>query len=155
MLDLSYAIGMTVAILLLTAAAITLVIAIRKVRGTSPNDPGMTRMNAGLAIFAAIFVAVPTLVITPIATWPTFGMQYHTWRPVSGTVASVHARLRADGKATTQSYAIRFTGDPTIYRCDDTRCALTKPGTRLRLQCKRDWQYASTPGWDCRYDQAN
>lgn len=81
-----------------------------------------------------------------------YDMQYHRYKHVEGTVSSIEARMLADGKATTQQYAVRFDGG-SIYRCDDSRCALVRPGDTLSLWCIREWQYASTSGWRCRFDK--
>jgi hypothetical protein len=48
-------------------------------------------------------------------------------------------------------YAVRMTGSDQIYRCDDSRCSLLKPGDELSLWCIREWQQASTPGYDCNF----
>jgi hypothetical protein len=82
-----------------------------------------------------------------------YDMQYHRYKHVEGTVSSIEARMLADGDGTTQNYAVRFETDDT-YRCDDSRCSLVKPGDQLSLWCIREWQYASTSGWGCRFDKS-
>jgi hypothetical protein len=86
------------------------------------------------------------------ATWPSFDMQYHSYRPVEGTVATVESRLLG-GDGSTEMYVVKFVDDATAYRCDDTRCALLHPGSQVRLRCIREWQYAGVSGWRCNYDQ--
>jgi hypothetical protein len=86
-----------------------------------------------------------------------FNMSYHSYRPVYGTVADVNSRFLASGSgnnsSTSQKYAIRLTGSKQIYGCEDTRCSLLKKGDTVMLNCERQWQYASVPGYDCRYNQ--
>ena len=83
-----------------------------------------------------------------------FDMAYHSYRPVSGTVASVGSRLVDTGSNSTETkYVVTFKGSSQAYACLDTRCALVKPGDHLQLMCIRTWQYASVPGYDCNYDQ--
>lgn len=92
-----------------------------------------------------------TVAAAAIAFYP-YDMQYHRYKPVTGTVEESTARMLASGDGgSTQQFAVRFVGSPQVYRCDDTRCALVKPGDRLSLNCIRDYEYASTSGWRCRF----
>jgi hypothetical protein len=105
------------------------------------------RVVQGIAILAILVTAG----IWIGTTWPSFDLQYHSWRPVSGTVAEIGTRLLGSDKSTDQVYAVRLVEDATVYRCDDTRCSLVHAGDRIQLRCIREWQYASTSGWRCRY----
>lgn len=86
-----------------------------------------------------------------------FSMEYHSYKPISGTVEDVNTRLLTEGsgdsRSVSQKYAIRLEGSDQIYGCQDTRCSLAKKGDKLKLYCERQWQYASVPGYDCRYGQ--
>ncbi len=96
-----------------------------------------------LALLAVVVVAG-----FAIGLWP-YKWEYHSYQQVAGNVADISARFRVDGQATSQSFAIRFQGRSQIYRCDDTRCALIKPGDRLVLRCIREYQWASVSGYGC------
>lgn len=94
-----------------------------------------------------------TLGISAWGFYP-YDMQYHRYKHVEGTVDVAEARMLADGDGgTTQNFAVRFKETGETYRCDDTRCSLLKPGDYLSLWCIREWQYASTSGWNCRFDK--
>lgn len=166
MISIGYVIGMCVAVLLLAAGAVTFVIACRKQAAARQRivadrqaghrpDFEDTDARFWLRVLAGVAVAaiLATVGVTLGATWPTFDMQYHRYREVSGTILSVSSRLRDTGDGTTQSYAVRFVEHPGTYRCDDTRCAAldSDRGNRLTLWCIREWQYAGTPGWACQY----
>lgn len=89
-----------------------------------------------------------------ILAWNSFpfNMSYHYYRPVSGTVSSINSRQISSGHASETKYVITFKGSNLPYGCTDTRCAAVKVGDKLQLKCKRVWQYASVPGYDCNYD---
>ncbi len=100
----------------------------------------------GFGIVIAVFTAGG-------AAWGFFpyDMQYHQFTRVEGRVESVQPRFLGGNGTTTQQFAIRLAGGGT-YRCDDSRCALVKADDTIRLWCIREWQYAATPGWVCRFD---
>jgi hypothetical protein len=103
-------------------------------------------------------LGVPTIVLTLAiggwGMWPPFDMEYHRYKHVAGTVDSIDPRMLSDGQGgTSQLYPIRLREDGQTYRCDDSRCALVKPGDRIELWCIRQWQYASTHGWVCNFDK--
>jgi nitrogen fixation-related uncharacterized protein len=101
----------------------------------------------------SIVGGIVSLVLVVIATgwfmWP-WKAEYHQWRDTSGTVVAVDSRLLSDGHGTTQRFVVTLDGDRQ-RACDDTRCAQVKPGDDLTLKCKRAWQWAATPGWDCNF----
>lgn len=88
--------------------------------------------------------------LVAVGMWP-YKADYHRWTAHSGTVSDVNRRMIADGNSTSQKYVVRFTGSRQEYGCQDTRCALIRPGDRIDLACKRAWQYAGTDGWDCNF----
>lgn len=98
--------------------------------------------------FATIAVALVLTGITYGFMYPLLDSEYHTYRPVGGMISDIQSRAMADGKGSTDYYAVQFGNDQT-YRCDDTRCALLKPGDVLFLSCIREWQYNGTDGYDC------
>lgn len=106
----------------------------------------------GFIFWPSLIILVCTIAATAWGMYP-YDMQYHRYRHVTGTVDKVEARMLADGDATTQQYAVRYRETSETYRCDDSRCSLLKPGDHLELWCIREWQYASTSGWGCRFDR--
>lgn len=104
-----------------------------------------------LWVLGGIAAFLAQILISIVFNFP-FDMNYHSFHPISGTVAEANSRLLpADDKSMQQKYAIRFEGNDQIYGCTDTRCSLAKKGDKLTLACERQWQYASVPGYDCRY----
>lgn len=99
-----------------------------------------------------VLVILLTAGISAAGFYP-YDMQYHRYKHVEGTVDVAEARMLADGDGTSQTFAVRFKESGETYRCDDTRCSLLKPGDHLSLWCIRQWEYASTSGWACRFDK--
>ncbi len=146
MISVAYVIGMIVAVLLLAACVLTVRYGLRMRR--KDGDWEM----AWLPVYGAGFVGVLILVATIGLTWPPFDMEYHRYKPVSGTIDQIQPRMLADGSGgTSQMFAVRFAEDGTTYRCDDSRCSLLYTGDRLWLRCIREWQYAAEHGWKCNY----
>lgn len=114
-----------------------------------PNKKDRLFVGAALIVLGAITVGGTA----GLAAWGFFpyDMQYHQFTRVDGRVESVQMRFLGANGATTQNFAIRLAGGGT-YRCDDSRCALVKAGDTVQMWCIREWQYASTPGWACRFD---
>lgn len=83
--------------------------------------------------------------------WP-LQSQYHKWIPHSGVVAEANSRLVPSGdKSMEQKIVVRFAGDDQEYGCLDTRCALAKKGDHLDLSCIREWEWAATDGYNCKF----
>lgn len=102
--------------------------------------------------FGAVVALVATVIFTGWSMWPWVG-EYHRWHTTSGTVTAISSRLIGSdtkGGGTTQRFVVTLAGVGQ-RSCDDTRCAEVKAGDRLTLSCKRAWQYAGTPGYDCNY----
>jgi hypothetical protein len=105
------------------------------------------------------FWALVVLVVGGAWTFWPFSMEYHQYTHVQGTVAAdVDARLLGTGVGNTrnvsQVYAVPIE-HAGIFRCDDTRCGLLHKGDQIALWCMRQYQWASTPGWVCRYDRSS
>ncbi len=102
-------------------------------------------------MFPVIGIAVVWALVTAGLCWP-WEMQYHQWQKTSGVVYQSVGRLISGGDSSgpTEQFVVRFR-DGRVRRCDDSRCAGLTPGLTLSLWCMRDWQWASTPGWKCRY----
>lgn len=101
--------------------------------------------------WAGVVLVVATVGVSAWAFFP-YRMEYHQFRHVQGTVQDVQSRFLGDGKSTSQNFAVRLNEDGQTYRCDDSRCSLVKPGDHISLWCIREWQYASTSGYQCRFD---
>jgi hypothetical protein len=99
-----------------------------------------------------VYALAGALVIVMVLSWFPYEKEYFYWSPTGGEVTSIESRLMADGEGMTENFVVTFAGEDQQYRCDDTRCALVKPGDTLMLNCKRDWQWASTHGYECRFD---
>lgn len=71
--------------------------------------------------------------------------------PVTGQVDRIEKRLVSGGDSMEEKYVVLFEGNRQEYRVDDTRAALVKSGDELTVACKRQWQWASTHGYECRW----
>lgn len=116
----------------------------------APYADEETERKWAIRIVSAVMVSV---VLSFAAAWWPFDMTYHRWTEKSGTVETSERRLLGEGKTMSEMFVVKFKDDPTLYRCDDTRCAALKPGKELRLLCKPVWDYAAVDGWECRYGQ--
>lgn len=106
---------------------------------------GMT-YGALMTLAAGIALAVMAPIIAALY-WP-YKAEYHQWKPVEGKVTQIGSRLIGGG-STSQRYVLAIDGQP--YGVDDTRASLVKVGDAVKLSCIREWQYASNPGWACRW----
>jgi hypothetical protein len=112
-------------------------------RWGSDDDVSTPLTITAVAVFAGV-TAVAAGCFFP------YKAEYHQWRQTTGQVATVSSRFIGDGKSTTQRFVVAFT-DGRQRACDDTRCSLIRRGDTLTLWCKRAWQWAATPGYDCNY----
>lgn len=150
MLTLGTYVGIPVTVLVLVALALGLRWLLRWEPGPAEDD-----VMRYVAIGAAVTAIVATGGIFTGSWWP-FDMDYHRWHERSGSVDVAERRLLGGGDSgMSEVFVIRFVGDSTLYRCDDTRCALAKPGKEVRLLCKPVWEYAAVDGWECRYGQSS
>lgn len=151
MISIGWLIGTIISAILILASAIVGLLSWMTPRETvgrnNYSEPDNDLLWATRIISTVVLLA--TVGVYFGTTWPTFDMQYHTYKPVSGTVTAIGTRLLGSDKSTNQEFVVTINGQD--YRCDDTRCALTKVGDTLSLRCIRDWQYAGTSGWDCNY----
>lgn len=78
--------------------------------------------------------------------------EYHQWRPISGTVATVDSRLVPAGdKSMEDKFVVTFEDNPQQYGVLDTRAATLRPGDGLVITCVRRWQWSGTHGYDCNF----
>jgi len=118
----------------------------------SNRDTGNYSEEFAAKILAAVLGVL--IVLTLVATW--WGMypwrwEYHEWRPVSGTVASVDSRLNRTDSGTEEKFVVTFEGNRQQYGVLDTRAATLRPGDRLSITCVRRWQWSGTHGFDCAF----
>jgi hypothetical protein len=109
-----------------------------------------------LAYVAAVVVVI--FALSPAGFYP-YSRDFHRWEPKTGVVRDTATRVftedSGDSKTINQRIVVRFTdrnrfgGD--LFGCDDTRCAIIKPGERITLMCRHEWQWAADPGWVCRW----
>lgn len=102
----------------------------------------------GIGIGAVAF-GLAWAIGTAAVLWP-WDMQYHQWRMTEGKIATANSRILSGDNGPDEQYVIKFL-DGRQRRCDDSRCASLKPGDYVRLWCIREWQWASEPGWGCRW----
>lgn len=145
-LGLEILIGLPIAIVIVAGFVIGTVIVLVK-RSRDSYDSVGYNMFAGMLALVAVMVSG----FTAVLLYP-YSSDYHVWRHHGGEVASVSARLLSDGSGgMNQRFVVHLVGDDGELSCDDTRCALVKPGDWLDLSCKRAWQYSGMDGYDCNY----
>ena len=105
------------------------------------SDAGMLRLGV---VVATLVIAVGLLV----GMYP-YSSEYHQWRDVSGTAESIDKRLVSAGEGMSERFVITIDGQP--FGVDDTRAAAANEGDTVNLRCKKEWQYAASDGWGCRW----
>lgn len=95
-------------------------------------------------------ISVLILVSTLSGFYP-YKTEYHKFIAHYGPVAQIADRQIASGNGMETKYVVTFENDNQQYGCSDTRCALVKPGDVLSLSCIKDWEWAATDGYNCRF----
>lgn len=94
------------------------------------------------------------LVIAGVILFP-FNSAYLQYRSVDGTVATVDSRLvqtgSGDSRSINERYVVVFEGSDQQFGIDDTRAAAIEPGENITIACIKEWQYAATDGYVCRW----
>lgn len=111
----------------------------------------LDRAPARLVKWSCVATAVIIMGVTasPAGMWP-YDKEYHAWWTVHGTVTSVDKRLISDSdNGISERYVLGVAGQP--FGVDDTRAATARVGDTVTLSCKREWQYAASSGWACRW----
>lgn len=128
------------------ACVIFLVLGIvRKIHERQDEIENYNRYGYMLIIVSLVILAV-TWGIFSFAWWP-FDMDYHKYKPVTGTVQKVDKRLLNQ----TEVFMITYENNKQKYRCDDTRCVDIKPGDKLTMYCIPEFQVAATDGLACNF----
>lgn len=106
---------------------------------------GAPAMIASLGLIAVSALAM-------VLAWFPFGAQYNRYVPVSGRVTNISSRFISDGSnSVNQRFVVTF-ANGLQRSCDDSRCALVKPGGTLTVTCERDFQFnAPAEGWNCNF----
>lgn len=108
-------------------------------------------LDEGPAIgFGFIAAALCAGALTAGLMYPWQG-EYHHWREVNGSVASISKRLVSSGESSMQERFVLHLADGRVRSCDDSRCSGLKVGDPVTLKCKKHWQFAGTDGWDCNW----
>lgn len=145
--SLGVLIGLPLVVLVLLAAAAAVFFGVRQIRNDDVYDTDL----GWLLTIAGGLVAVVVVAISAFAFFP-YKASYHRWEPKSGLVTAIGNRFIGDGNGgTNQRFVVTLSGSPQQYACDDTRCSLLKVGDPLTLSCKKAYQYASEPGFDCNW----
>lgn len=103
-------------------------------------------------LLAAIFGGGALLLVVGVAwAWFPYDKRYHALETVHGTVSEVASRQIAKDEGFEQKFVVRFLESPQEYGCEDTRCALVKPGDQVTLKCQLKWDRTGTDGFDCKW----
>jgi amino acid transporter len=114
-------------------------------------------LDRPLWLFTGIGFTVIAASIGALLWWGMYPWQaeYHQWRAVAGTVATVNSRLTATDVGTMQDkYVVTFQGNAQEYGVLDTRAAAVRPGDKLTITCVRRWQWSGAHGYDCNFVDA-
>jgi len=133
-------------VLLLTVLAFAAFTAWRSRRDTVRHAVWLAS-TVGFLVAAAIIAALFWWGMYP---WKA---EYHEWRAVTGTVATIDSRLAPTGQngGMEDKYVITYQGSDQEYGVMDTRAASVQRGDTLSLTCVRRWQWSGTHGYDCNF----
>lgn len=145
--SLSFLFGLLAACAMFIAAVVAGVLLLRWARRNAYSfDEGTARALGWGALGFAVLVVIGTAV----STFP-WEREYHRFEPKVGEVQVIDKRLVAQGGGMQEKIVVRFADLPGQWGCEDTRCALVKPGDMLALRCIKRWDYSATDGYDCRF----
>jgi len=143
--SINFLIGLPLLILLIIALIVGTAFMFRAYRN-DVNSWGRDGMLLAFAIGLGL-VTVIVIAVTAGGFYP-YEKEYHAYVKKVGTVESVSKRLLPSGDAMQEKFVVHYT-DGREFGCEDTRCALVKPGDRLVLACIRKWDYQASDGYDC------
>lgn len=95
---------------------------------------------------------VVAAVIYVACMWP-FKYDYHHWVDKGGVVTDVSKRLVPAGDSGMQEKFV-FTINGKPYGVTDTRAALVKRGDKVKIRCKKAYEWGTSydaHGWDCKW----
>lgn len=99
---------------------------------------------------AAALTAVAAIGIMAGSNIP-FKAEYLQWRPVTGVVEQADSRFNSRGEGVSEVYVLTIDGQP--YRVDDNRAITVDEGDTVSLMCTREWQWAASDGYSCRWGE--
>lgn len=140
---LSFLIGAPIIVLALVVGVALLVIARPKI-----EDQFDRNVFTGFTVGIAVCIAAPTFFLT---SFPV-SAEYLQWRPVDGTVQEIDKRLIGGDGGMSERYVVSIEGYSVPFSIDDTRAATLREGDQVSLMCTREWQWASNPGYACRWN---
>jgi hypothetical protein len=141
-----FIIGLIVVAVLLAICGIVALVGLAWRTHADSYDKGAALATAIGGFVAAVLVAG----VTACATFP-WESAYHRYEPKVGEVQAIDKRLVPSGEGMEEKMVVRFANVPGQWGCEDTRCALVKPGDNLALRCIKRWDYSATDGYDCRF----
>lgn len=141
---LSFLIGAPIIALTIIAAAVILLVFRHRL-----DERFDRNMLTGFTLGIAAFIVVPLFsgTVFPLKA------EYLQWRPVEGTVQQINTRLINGSGGMSERYVVNIEGYDVPYSIDDTRAATLREGDDVSLMCTREWQWASNPGYACRWNQ--
>jgi hypothetical protein len=119
----------------------------------SGGDQYNYEVSPRLCAWGGLGAAVVTLIVSiiPGVGFYPFSYEYHSYHVHGGTVEKISSRILGSSDSIEQKFVVQFQGDTTMYGCQDTRCANVHVGDQLSLKCKKVYQWAATPGYDCHW----
>ena len=150
---LGFLIGTPIGIILAIASAIAAVYLWKASREWIAADSDLDNMDKFLLrapAFAAILGAVAAIGITAGSNIP-FKAEYLQWRPVTGVVEQADSRFNSSSEGVSEVYVLTIDGQP--YRVDDNRAITVDEGDTVSLMCTREWQWAASDGYSCRWGE--
>lgn len=143
---LSFLIGTPLFVLTFLVGAVIIVIAWRKFDN---DETDLKLIITGGTVGVALCILIPLFATTMFP----LKAEYLQWRPVAGQVESIDKRLIGGEGGMSERYVVRVDGYDVPYSIDDTRAATLREGDDVSLMCTREWQWASNPGYACRWNQ--
>ena len=150
---LGFLIGTPIGVILAVAFAVAAVAAwiagARAIKDASYYDTGLDKFLVyRLPAVALALAALTSAGITAASNIP-FKAEYLQWRPVTGVVEQADSRFNSRGEGVSEVYVLTIDGQP--YRVDDNRAITVDEGDTVSLMCTREWQWAASDGYSCRW----
>ena len=139
--SLVFIVGSTAAVMGIFFFTLLALITYRANKTGEINDWGICWMWGGIAV---IITCVSAALLYPS------DMDYHTYRQVQISVASIDVTISSQDRQTYASYVITSDqGD--LYVCEDERCASVSEGDHLIASCIKKWRYYGADESRCRF----
>ena len=142
-------VGLPIAGFLILACLVAAAIAARLVARDHKQSRYGNHWTDYLIVTPWLIGALVVAGITALCFIP-YDTEYHQWRPVEGTVQQIDKRMVKDGSGMSERYAVTING--TVYGVDDTRASTLQEGSHVRLSCIKEWQWAASDGYGCRWN---